>query len=79
MKKVATLTIASSLALHAMTADYSTNSLLTLGSCGNHEVVKDGHCVCKKGYVKHDGECKRCPDYSFYDCTHNTCKCEPTY
>ena len=70
MKKIATLTLATSLILNGE-ASYS--------SCPKHEVMKNGHCICKKGYVRHDKECKRCPDHAFYDCTHNKCKCEPTY
>ena len=77
MKKIAALTLATSLVM-GMSSDYST-LIFNQDPCGKHKTLKDGYCACKKGYVRDGPDCKRCPDHAFYDCTHNKCKCEPSY
>ncbi len=44
-------------------------------ACGAHEELVGNNCVCKQGYVRHQGACKTCPEESKYNCKHNVCRC----
>lgn len=47
--------------------------------CGKHEEFANGQCVCKLGYMRHQGVCKRCPEHSKFSCKRNMCVCANGY